>query len=129
MHDIHSAAHGGSHAHIMTDKEHGSFCLTDDTLKEQQDLRLHKSIKSRCRFIRNDKVRFTCQCYGKHHSLPHTAGQFERILPHPECGISDPCHIQQFFCACLRLFSAAFPPCPHCLCDLPPDLNGRVQAA
>ena len=128
-HHVHPAAQSGGHSHIMAHQKERSPCLPYDPLQKKDDLRLDRSVKSSRRLIRDDQFRLTGKRHGDDHSLPHSAGQFEGILLHPEACIVDPHQIQKLFRPLPRLLPSAAPPGTDGLRDLPPDLHRRIQTA
>mgnify|MGYP007123891398 CR=1 FL=1 len=68
----------------MSDEKDTHTFLLLDLSHQLQDLRLDGYIKSRCRLIRDQKVRFTAHSHSDHNTLAHTTGKLMGIVfQHP----------------------------------------------
>ena len=62
----------GDDAEVVGDQEQGR--VVTNVLEHVQDLRLHRDVERRRRFVGDQQVRFADQGRGNHRALPHAAG-------------------------------------------------------
>jgi len=72
----------GDDAEIMGDQQHRQAELLAQILDQFQNLRLHRNVQRRRRFIGDDEAGPAHQCHGDHRPLPEPARKLKRVKPH-----------------------------------------------
>ena len=92
----------------MSNKQQGKLQLILQTLKQIQDLCLHRYIQCTHRLIAYDKFRFQGKCPGNADALPLPSGKLMWILFHTFLHIVDSYHFHHFHGTFFSLFLADF---------------------
>ena len=86
IHHQHLIADTGDHTQVMGDHNNRRVELILQLIEQRHDLRLHRHIQRRGRFIRNQQLRLAQQRHRNHNALAHPAGELMRIHIHPFAG-------------------------------------------
>lgn len=78
------------HAQVMGDHDDRQATLVAQVEQQPQDLRLHRHIQGRGRFVGDQHLRVAAQGYGDHGALAHATGKLMGVVVDPGLRIGNP---------------------------------------
>lgn len=72
-------AHVVNHVRIVADQHHSQIARLFQLVEQVEDLRLHRHVQRRSRFIQQQQLRPQQQCAHNRHALPLAARQLMRV--------------------------------------------------
>ena len=95
VHDNDLVAHGRDDAKVVRNKNDRHAELFLQIFHQLEDLRLNCNVERSCRFVRDQDIRLAGKRHRDHDTLPHAAGELERILLDPAFRLIDADHLEQ----------------------------------
>jgi hypothetical protein len=80
LHHLDAVGHARHHAHIVGDQGQRRTGIALQLVHDVQHFGLDRHVERGGRFVADQQVRFAQHRHGDHDALPHTAGEFVRIL-------------------------------------------------
>ena len=102
VHDNNLVAHGRDDTEVVRNKNDRHAELLLQIFHQLENLRLNCNVERGCRFVRNQDIRLAGKRHRDHDTLPHAAGELERILLDPAFRLIDADHLEQLYRASVR---------------------------
>ncbi|KWV86814.1 hypothetical protein PFLmoz3_03551 [Pseudomonas fluorescens] len=117
------------HAQVMGDHDDRQATLVAQVEQQPQDLRLHRHIQGRGRFVGDQHLRVAAQGHGDHGALAHASGKLMGVIVDSRLGVGNPDLTQYLDRLQARVFFRRALVQADALGDLLTDAHQRVQVA